>query len=61
VMPASHAHSFRDAAAHEVVRPAERTTRLGREIAGAFSDLPLSPSSSVFVRVDEHNVSDAKG
>lgn len=34
----------------------ERVSRLGKEIVGLMSDLPLNPSSSVFVRVDEDRV-----
>ncbi len=41
----------------EAVQPSERTVRLGREIAGLSSDLALSLSSSVCVRVDEDHVS----
>lgn len=33
--------------------PKDRLVRLGREIAGLSSLLPLNPSSSVFVRIDE--------
>ena len=40
----------------EGARPRPRTVRLGKEIAGLNSDLPLTPTSSVFVRVDEQNV-----
>lgn len=35
----------------------ERVSRLGKEIVGLMSDLPLNASSSVFVRVDEDKVS----
>ena len=41
----------------EGARPRPRTVRLGKDIAGLNSDLPLTPTSSVFVRVDEQNVS----
>lgn len=40
----------------EGARPRPRTVRLGKEIASLNSDLPLAPTSSVFVRVDEQNV-----
>ena len=49
-------HKYRDSANREGARPRPRTVRLGKEIAGLNSDLPLNPTSSVFVRVDEQNV-----
>lgn len=49
-------HKHREKARAEGAHPRPRTVRLGKEIASLTSDLPLSPTSSVFVRVDEQNV-----
>ncbi len=49
-------HKFRERVNSEGARPRPRTVRLGKEIAGLNCDLPLTPTSSVFVRVDEQNV-----
>ena len=48
-------HKYREKPRAEGARPRPRTVRLGKEIAGLSADLPLSPTSSVFVRVDEQN------
>ena len=48
-------HKYRERVKVEGARPRARTVRLGKEIAGLNSDLPLAPASSVFVRVDEQN------
>lgn len=45
-------HSFALAAQQETVAPQARTLRLAKELAGLSTLLPLSGSSSVFVRVD---------
>lgn len=49
-------HHFKKAAKDEGVAPRERVVRCGKEMAGLATDLPCSPSSSVFVRVDQQNV-----
>ena len=49
-------HKYKSKARTEGATPRSRTVRLGKEIAGLNSDLPLNPTSSVFVRVDEQNV-----
>lgn len=49
-------HTYGAEVRRESVAPSERVTRLGREIAGLASDLPLSASSSVFVRVDDEKM-----
>eukprot|EP00928_Gymnodinium_smaydae_P011307 TRINITY_DN14189_c2_g4_i2.p1 TRINITY_DN14189_c2_g4~~TRINITY_DN14189_c2_g4_i2.p1 ORF type:complete len:1011 (+),score=171.29 TRINITY_DN14189_c2_g4_i2:45-3035(+) len=46
-------HAFANEVAQEHSQPQARTLRLAKELAGIVSLLPLSPSSSVFVRVDE--------
>lgn len=40
----------------EGAHPRQRMVRLGKEVASLNNDLPLNPSSSVFVRVDEQNM-----
>ncbi|KAK9806493.1 hypothetical protein WJX73_002810 [Symbiochloris irregularis] len=50
------AHHFKKQAKDEGVAPRERVVRCGKEMAGLATDLPCSPSSSVFVRVDQRNV-----
>jgi hypothetical protein len=52
----AHTHKLRAAAANEPTKPRPRMVRLGKEIAGLASELPLHPSSSVFVRVDEADI-----
>jgi len=49
-------HTYGAEARRESVAPADRVTRLGREISGLMKDLPLSSSSSVFVRVDDERM-----
>ena len=49
-------HKHREKPRMEGAHPRPRTVRLGKEIASLPTDLPLSPTSSVFVRVDEQNV-----
>ena len=49
-------HHFKKAAKDEGVAPRERVVRCGKEMAGLATDLPCSPSSSVFVRLDQRNV-----
>ena len=46
-------HAFTKEASAEQSCPRGRIVRLGREIAGLSSLLPLNPSSSVFVRIDD--------
>ena len=46
-------HQFQCDASKEASFPKDRLVRLGREIAGLGSLLPLDPSSSIFVRIDE--------
>ena len=48
-------HKHREKPRAEGAQPRPRTVRLGKEIASLSADLPLSPTSSVFVRVDEQN------
>ena len=48
-------HKYREKTRAEGAQPRPRTVRLGKEIASLSADLPLSPTSSVFVRVDEQN------
>ena len=48
-------HKYREKPRTEGAQPRPRTVRLGKEIASLSADLPLSPTSSVFVRVDEQN------
>ena len=48
-------HKHREKSRTEGAQPRPRTVRLGKEIASLTSDLPLSPTSSLFVRVDEQN------
>jgi len=49
-------HKYKEKLKLEGAQPRQRTVRLGKEIAGLNNDLPLNPTSSVFVRVDEQNV-----
>jgi len=49
-------HLFRSSSAAEGVRPRPRMVRVGKELASLTVDLPLNYSSSVFVRVDEENL-----
>ena len=49
-------HKLRPVATSEPNKPRQRMVRLSKEIAGLASELPLHPSSSVFVRVDEADV-----
>jgi len=46
-------HHYQNEARTEAFNPTSRLVKLGREIAALKSLLPLHPSSSVFVRVDE--------
>ena len=48
-------HKYREKLRAEGAQPRPRTVRLGKEIASLTNDLPLSPTSSVFVRVDEQS------
>ncbi len=50
-------HKHKERVKAEGAQPRPRTVRLGKEIAGLNNDLPLNPTSSVFVRVDEQNCS----
>lgn len=50
-------HKYKEKVKAEGAQPRPRTVRLGKEIAGLNNDLPLNPTSSVFVRVDEQNSS----
>lgn len=45
-------HAFASTAAAETAAPQARTLRLAKELAGLGTQLPLSGSASVFVRVD---------
>lgn len=47
---------YSKAAGSEGAQPRQRMVRLGKEVASLNNDLPLNPSSSVFVRVDEQNM-----
>lgn len=49
-------HSYAHFASVESVQPKARMSRLAKEIAGLQQLLPLNECSSVFVRVDEENV-----
>lgn len=49
-------HKYAKAAGSEGAQPRPRMVRVGKEVAGLNMDLPLNPSSSVFVRVDEQNM-----
>lgn len=46
-------HSSANKVASEGVAPRSRQARIGKELAGLAASLPLTPSSSVFVRVDQ--------
>ncbi len=47
---------YQGAAAREGAQPRARLVRVGKEVASLGTDLPLNPSSSVFIRVDEQNM-----
>ncbi|CAL8462440.1 g1973 [Coccomyxa elongata] len=49
-------HKYAKAAGSEGAQPRPRMVRVGKEVAGLNMDLPLNPSSSVFVRIDEQNM-----
>ena len=49
-------HKYGKYAAAEQAQPRPRLVRLGKEVASLNVDLPLNPSSSVFARVDEQNM-----
>lgn len=49
-------HKYSKAAGSEGAQPRPRMVRVGKEVAGLNMDLPLNPSSSVFVRIDEQNM-----
>ena len=46
-------HSYANKVASEGVAPRSRQARIGKELAGLAASLPLTLSSSVFVRVDQ--------
>eukprot|EP00210_Caulerpa_lentillifera_P002804 g2678.t1 len=48
-------HVYESWAGREETFPKDRLVRLGREISGLKSLLPLNRSSSIFVRIDEQN------
>lgn len=49
-------HKYARLASAEGTQPRPRLVRVGKEVASLNVDLPLNPSSSVFVRVDEQNM-----
>lgn len=49
-------HTYASSASAEGTQPRPRLVRVGKEVASLNVDLPLNPSSSVFVRVDEQNM-----
>ena len=49
----SHYHA---SASREGAAPRPRTVRIAKEVGSLGTDLPLNPSSSVFLRVDEQNM-----
>ena len=46
-------HSYASKVASEGVAPRSRQARIGKELAGLAASLPITLSSSVFVRVDQ--------
>lgn len=46
-------HSYASKIAAEGVAPRSRQARIGKELAGLAASLPITLSSSVFVRVDQ--------
>lgn len=49
-------HAYANDLKKEAAFPKERVVRLGREISALNSLLPVNPSSSIFVRIDEQNL-----
>jgi hypothetical protein len=47
---------YKRQAQSEGAQPRQRMVRLAKEVASLNMDLPLNPSSSVFVRIDEQNM-----
>lgn len=50
------AHSYAAKVTSEGVAPRSRQARIGKELAGLAASLPITLSSSVFVRVDQSHM-----